>query len=160
MIWTPGAAVSFDVDLSTNKGSSWKSIVKQYGGSNFEWRVPLQKDNMPNCKIRVTGYDQYGVKVAQDVSDDVFKIEVVGVSQPNGGEACHSGNPQSITWRTNVTMGAVASVQLFYTLDGKKWKPITTVAGNPGSYTWIVPAVTASTPNCKVKAVLKSAPAG
>jgi len=57
-------------------------------------------------------------------------------------------------------MGTVASVQLFYALDGKKWKPIATVNGNPGSYTWTVPTVTAATTKCKVKAVLKSLAAG
>lgn len=160
LAWIPGNAVSFNVDLSTNKGSSWKPVLTQYAGSTFEWRVPLQKDNMPNCKIRVTGYDSYGVKAAQDVSDKVFMIEVLRIAVPNGGEAWTSGYQQWITWKTYETMGAVGSVQLFYALDGKRWKPIATVAGNPGSYHWTVPTVTAAASKCKVKAVLKSAAGG
>jgi len=158
--WIPSDAVSFDVDISTKNGSSWKPLVKQYGDSEFEWRVPLQKDNMPSCKIRVTGYDEYGVKIGQDVSDNVFTIEVVRLLSPIGGETFASGSTQPIEWATNDTMGTVASVQLFYALDGKKWKPIATVNGNPGSYTWTVPTVTAATAKCKVKAVLKSLAAG
>jgi len=160
LAWIPGTAVSFDVDLSTNKGSGWKPIVKQYGESVLEWRVPLQKDNMPLCKIRVTGYDANGVKVAQDTSDNLFTIEVVKLTEPNGGEAWTSHAAQTIRWTANGTMGTVASVQLFYTLDGKKWKTIATVAGNPGTYSWTVPTVTATTQKCKVKAVLKNADAG
>jgi hypothetical protein len=48
-------------------------------------------------------------------------------------------------------------VQLSYTKDGKTWIPITTLSGNPGSYTWTVPAVPADKTKCKVKLVLKDA---
>jgi hypothetical protein len=160
LTWIPGAAVSFNVDISTNKGSSWKSLVQQYGSTIFEWRVPLQKDNMPNGKIRVTAFDSTGLKVAQDVSDNVFKIEVVGLVSPNGGETLTSSAPHGILWKTNETMGAVASVQLFYTLNGKKWNPIATLTGNPGAYSWTVPTVIGATTKCKVKVLLKNAPAG
>ena len=160
LTWIPGAAVSFDVDISTNKGSSWKPLVKEYADRIFEWRVPLQKDNMPNSKIRVTAYDSYGVKVSQDVSDNIFTIEVVKLISPNGGEILTPGGTQSIVWKTNGTMGTVASVQLFYTLDGRRWRPITTLAGNPRTYLWTIPTVTAPATKCKVKAVLKSASGG
>jgi hypothetical protein len=158
--WLPGTAVSFNVDLSTNSGRSWKSLVKNYGESNFEWWVPLQRDNVPNCMIRVTGFDSNGVQVAQDVSDHVFTIEVAELLSPDGGETLTSSATQSILWATNETMGNVASVQLFYTLNGTKWNLIATITGNPGAYLWTVPTVTAPTTKCKVKVLLKNALAG
>ncbi len=159
LAWIPESAASFNVDISTNKGSSWKPLVQQYGGSVFEWRVPLQKDNMPNGKIRVTAFNENGVKIAQDVSDSPFTIEVVRLISPNGGETLTSNTANTIMWTTNKTMGDVVSTQLFYTLNGKKWFPMTILGGNPGTYSWTTPTVTAATATCKVKVLLKSAAA-
>lgn len=160
LTWIPGAAESFNVDVSTNNGSSWKPLVKQSASSSFKWWVPLQKANMPNYKIRVTAFNSNGVQVAQDVSDNVFAIDVVRLLSPDGGEILKSGTTHSILWATDETMSAVASVQMFYTLNGTKWTPITILPGNPGSYLWTIPTVTASTSKCKVKVVLKNALAG
>jgi hypothetical protein len=156
LTWIPGTAVSFNVDLSTDKGSTWKPLAKQYGDSVFEWWVPLQKNNKKNCLIRVTGFDSNGLKVGQDKSDQLFTIEVVKLISPNGGETWTSSNDYPIIWTTNETMGDVASVTLSYTLDGTNWKKITTLAGNPGNHLWTVPGVTTPKTKCKVKVVLKN----
>ncbi len=154
LTWIPGTALSFNVYSSTDKGLTWKLLAKQYGNV-FEWLVPLQKNNKKNCLIRVNGYGSNGLKVGQDISDQVFTIEVVKLISPNGGETWTSTTGHAIIWTTNVTMGSVANVQLFYSLNsGTTWKPITTLPGNPGTYLWTVPSVTAPKTKCKVKVVL------
>jgi hypothetical protein len=158
LTWIPGAAVSFNVDLSTDKGLTWKPLARQYGDSILEWWVPLQMNNKKNCLIRVTGFDSNGVKVGQDKSDQVFTIEVVKLMLPNGGETWTSTTDHAIIWTTNETKGDVAKVKLFYTLNGgTTWKPIITLAGNPGTYVWTVPSVTAPKTKCKVKVLLINA---
>jgi hypothetical protein len=159
LTWIPGAAVSFNVDISTNKGSTWKPLAKQYGDNVLEWWVPLQKNNKSKCLIRVTGFDSNGVKVGQDKSDQVFTIEVVKQILPNGGETWTSGNDYRILWTTNETKADVKSVKLFYTINGgTTWKTITTLSGNPGTYPWTVPSVSsAPKTKCKVKVVLRNA---
>jgi len=160
LTWIPGAATNFNIDFSTNSGSAWKSFAKQYGGTVFKWWVPPQKDNLSTFEIRVTGFDSNGVQVAQDSSDNASKLQVVKLVSPAGGEAWKSASVHSILWETDETQGAVASVQLYYTLDGKKWILIANVDGNPGSYAWTVPTVAASTTTCKVKALLKNTAGG
>jgi hypothetical protein len=159
LTWIPSAtAVSFNVDLSTDKGLTWKPLARQYSDNFLEWWVPLQKNNKKNCLIKVTGFDSNGVKVGQDISDQVFTIEVVKLMVPNGGEVWTSTTNNTIIWTTNETMGDVGSVKLFYTLNGgTTWKPIITLAGNPGTYIWTVPSVTAPKTKCKVKVVLRNA---
>jgi hypothetical protein len=83
----------------------------------------------------------------------------VVVTSPNGGEGWKSrdgGYP--ITWLTSSTIGSVATTKLFYTMNGgTTWKLISSFSGNPGTYTWYIPAVTQTKKKCKVKVVLKNA---
>jgi hypothetical protein len=153
--WIPSRAVSFNIDLSTDNGSTWKPLGKEYGENEFAWRVPLQKNNNKNCLIRVTGFNEHGKKVGTDISDRVFTTEVIKLIFPNGGETWKSGDEHNIIWSTNNTLMDVASVKLYYTQNGgTTWKPIDPPSGNPGSKLWKVPDVTLDKIRCKVKVVL------
>jgi hypothetical protein len=108
--------------------------------------------------MSVEGFDGNRALVGKDTSDSMFTVEVVRLTSPNGGETWTSGNSYGILWTTNETKGDVASVKLFYTLNGgKTWKPMITLPGNPGTYSWTVPLVTAPKTKCKVKVVLRNA---
>jgi len=157
LTWIPGTALGYTVSYST-KGTAFKVLANQYGNA-YEWSVPLQTDNQPNCMIKVVSYGPNGVKLGQDQSDRVFTIEVVKQVLPNGGETWTSGSQYGILWTTNGTMATVANVQLFYAIDGgRTWKTINTLTGNPGYYLWTVPtAGTVPMTKCKVKVVLKDA---
>ena len=94
--------------------------------------------------------------MSEDISDARFSIDVVELTSPNGGDLVPSEGSWEITWTTNSTIKDVNSVKLYYTLDnGLTWKPITTLPGNPGSYSWPVPPVAKDKTKCKVKVVLK-----
>jgi hypothetical protein len=153
--WIPSRAVSFNVDLSTDNGSTWKPLARQYGDNNFRWRVPLQGNNKTKNLIKVTAFNEYGKKVGTDVSNRAFTTEVVKLNFPNGGETWQSGSQHYITWSTSNTLKDVTSVKLYYTLNGgTTWKSIETLDGNPGSKLWTVLDVTSGKTNCKVKVVL------
>ena len=144
--WAPSNAVKFRLRYSINGGSTWKTIAKNVTGTSYSWTVPIPNNNKPNCFVNVTGYNASGGIIGEDTSDGPFTIEVVKVTSPDGGEVLHPGEPWPITWRTNQTIRPVASVKLYYSINGgASWKPIQTV----------VPNVSSS--NCKVKVVLKDA---
>lgn len=145
-----------DLKYSTNNGSTWKAIASKVTGTSYEWRVPIPANDKKSCLVKVTGFDPSGRKVGEDISDSTFTIEVIKVTSPDGGEILKSGDTRAVTWRTNGTIRSVASVKLFYSINGGvSWKAIKTVKGNPGSYDWTVPDVSSS--SCKIKVMLKDA---
>jgi hypothetical protein len=152
----PSDAVKFDLKYSINNGTTWKTIARKVSGTRYDWLVPAPLNNQTTGLIKVTGFDSSGRKVGEDISDSPFNIEAVKLISPGRGDTLASGNTRTITWRTNGTMKPVASVKLFYSINGGySWKDITTVKGDPGSYDWAAPNV--SSTGCKVKVVLKDA---
>jgi hypothetical protein len=150
----PPEAVKFTLKYSINNGSTWKLIAKNVTGTSYNWIVPCPNNNKANSLVKVIGFNASGIKVGEDTSDATFKIEVVKVTSPDGGEILEPGEVWTISWQTNCTIRPVANAKLFYTTNGgSTWKAIKTLIGNPGSYGWTVPNVTSST--CKVKVVLK-----
>ena len=144
---------------STDNGSTWKSIEKYVSGTGYDWIVSRQTNNKTKCLVKVSGFDSKGVRIGSDKSAP-FTIEVVRLTSPNGGEPpMTSGGPIDISWETNQTIRPVASVKLYYSLDGGAiWKAIpATIKGNPLTYPWTVPDVKTQKDKCKVKVVLKDA---
>ena len=55
-------------------------------------------------------------------------------------------------------MRPVTSVKLKYTINGgRTWKSIDKVSGNPGSYSWQLPAVSGIKDKCSIAVILKDA---
>jgi len=158
----PLAATKFKLQYSMDNGGSWKSMAPGLVTSRgYEWPVPITTNNKRKCLVKITGYNENGVKIGTDVSDAPFTIEVLKLNTPNGGgPPLISKNQFFITWTTNPNVLGVKRVQLSYTLDnGATWKAINTTAdpSDDGSFLWKVPDVTTEKKNCKVKIVLKDA---
>jgi C1A family cysteine protease len=156
--WNPPYnAGDYDLYYSLNGGDTWNLIEQYVTGTNYLWNVPILPNNKSKCLIGIA--DFYSNKwMSEDISNARFSIEVVELTSPNGGESVPSRGSWEITWTTNVTKNPVGSVKLYYTMDnGLTWKPIITLADDPGSYLWPVPPVGGDKTKCKVKMVLKDA---
>jgi C1A family cysteine protease len=155
--WNPPYnAGDYDLYYSLNGGDTWNLIEQYVTGTNYLWNVPILPNNKSKCLIGIA--DFYSNKwMSEDISNARFSIEVVELTSPNGGESVPSRGSWKIAWTTNVTKNPVGSVKLYYTMDnGLTWKPIITLAGDPGTYWWQpVPGVTKDKTKCKVKVVLK-----
>ena len=151
-------AVTFNLMLSFDQGSTWTSISGGQGitGTSFDWSVPRPAGNKKGCLIKVTGFNSNGKKVGADRSAAPFTIEVVKLTAPNGEVTLFPGQMQSITWETHETKGMVAEVRIYYTKNGgTTWDLIVVVPDNPGRYDdWTVPSVSRTRRKCKVKVVL------
>jgi hypothetical protein len=154
----PMEPVSFTLRYSLDSGRTWKLIASGVEGTSYNWNVATPRYNKRECLVKITGYDISGIPLGEDVSDSTFTIEVMRVKFPNGGETFVSGTFRTITWKTNGTIRPVAKTEIYYTYNsGSTWKLITTLEGNPGSYTWTVPSVTSRKNRCKVKVILRDA---
>ena len=157
----PLAATKFKLQYSMDSGTTWKAMVPDFvTGTSYEWPVDVPANNKRKCLVKITGYNENGVKIGMDVSAP-FTIEVLKLDGPNGGgEPLISQTQFPISWTTNPNVPSVHHVQLSYTLNnGVIWKTINTTADptDDGSFLWIVPDVTVEKMNCKVKIVLKDA---
>jgi Zn-dependent metalloprotease len=152
---SPSRTAYSTLQYSIDNGVTWKTIEKNVPGNGFPWTVPLQANNKTKCWVKVTGYDSKGVKVGSDKSNAPFTIEVIKLTSPNGEAPLTGEVDTDITWTTNITKVDVASVKLYYTINGgTTWKWIFSYFGsNPGTHTWTVPAINKT--NCKVKVVLQ-----
>jgi C1A family cysteine protease len=151
----PGDAYAFNLFYSLNNGTTW-DLFATVPGSTYDWPVPVVPSNKKTCRVKIEEIDGGGSKVSEDRSSGPFTIEVVGLTSPNGGDLVPSEGSWEITWTTNSTIKDVNIVKLYYTLDnGLTWKPLTTLPGNPGSYSWPVPFMAKDKTKCKVKVVLK-----
>jgi hypothetical protein len=152
----------FNLMLSIDHGLTWKLIQEGKGITATQLTTTLLPPNTGNktkCLIKVVAYRPSGARVGADRSDGPFTVEVVKLTEPNGGGLpLRSGDPLTITWDTYATAEPITNVLLSYTLHGgTTWKSITTLPGGSSSHPWSVPKVTKAKTKCKVKVVLKDA---
>src|SRR5262249_3610343 len=130
---------------------------KGVGGYSYAWQAPLTKGNKSTLKVRIKAFDALGKSVGTDVSDGAFSVVVIALDSPNGGETLTSNAQTTIDWTTHATSKPVARVKLQYSITGGSgWKTIATINGNPGTYDWTVPVVTASRPMSKIRITLQN----
>lgn len=151
----PVTAVKFTLQYSINGGTAWKTIATNVTGNSYNWSIPAQTTNKPNCLVKVTGYNSSGVQVGYDQSDAKFTIYAINLTSPNGGESWISKTIHVINWTTGTPLKPIAKVKLYYKYDGTGYHLITSFAGsNPGTYNWTVPTVTAKKIACRIKVEL------
>jgi glucose/arabinose dehydrogenase len=151
-------ATKFDLMLSFDNGQTWRPIANDVAGTSYPWTVPKPLGNQKKCLVKVIGYDASDVKVGSDKSDSPFTIEVIKLDAPSDpGISMTSGGTYLIEWATNGIRRTVARTRLTFTKDGgANWdNKIATLADNPGSYLWTVPAVKTTRTQCKIKVELK-----
>ncbi len=151
-------AKTFNVSYSHNNGQTWKPIRNKVAGTSLDWAVPIPTKNQKNCLVRVKAFNAGDVEIGRDGSNDPFRIEVVRLVSPNGGETLTSGDSVTIVWTTHATVNPVNKVKLLLTKNGgQTWDEIGAPIGNPKSYVWKVPSVNKVKKKCKLKVVLRDA---
>jgi hypothetical protein len=149
-----------DLYYSTGGGSSYALVDSASGFSitppatvswGSEW--PTLSGTRTNCYAKVVAYNGTTI-LGSDRSDKPFTIGVVKLLGPNGGEVLESGSSYPMQWEIYGTKNPVATVKLYYSMDGgATWSLITTLDGIFRSYDWI-PLVQTTKTKCKVKVAI------
>lgn len=144
-----GTSGIFNIEYSTNGGTTWTTIVEEYPSALGQW--PWQVPNTPstNCLVRVTD-SQNGNIV--DVSDNPFEISpaIPLLINPNGGETAFGGIPFTVEWASPTFLSA--NVQLEYsTNNGVTWNLIQAFTFNDGEYDWVPPQTNTPFYNCLIR---------
>ncbi|HEX2899053.1 MAG TPA: CUB domain-containing protein, partial [Bacteroidia bacterium] len=139
-----GTSGKFNLDYSTNGGTTWIRIVSGWPSSTgvFPWNVP----NTPSTNSLVKVSDA-GNGTIVDQSDAVFTIGPANplLLAPNGGETWYAGTVQNITWVPAFFTGA--NVKLEYSTDnGSTWTTVVSSTPNAsGSFAWTLPNTPSAT---------------
>jgi hypothetical protein len=65
----PLAATQFKLQYSIDNGTTWKRMVPGLvTGRSYDWQVPSFRNNKLRCLVKITGYNEDGVKIGKDVS--------------------------------------------------------------------------------------------
>ena len=133
--WTSCGIDSLSIEYSTDKGSTWATIVSSVEASaqSYAWTIPYVTSDSVLIKIS----DKSNTNI-NSISDyfAISRAEVT-VIYPNGNETFQSGKTYTISWSSYL----VNSVDIDYSLDnGATWNSI--VRSYPDSlknYSWQVP---------------------
>ncbi|RYE19003.1 MAG: hypothetical protein EOP51_20800, partial [Sphingobacteriales bacterium] len=146
--WTnlPTSSGQYNVQYSTNNGSSYSTIASNVTGNSYTWNVPNL--NAPNCRIRI----QDNLNTCKnDVSDASFSITPAtpALISPNVAQTWQLGCAYNITWLTSTLY---TTVKIDYSVDnGLTWVQITGNAANNGTYAWTVPTNLAPSTQCLIR---------
>jgi predicted small secreted protein len=154
----PSEAVEFKLQYSTNNGETWKTIASNLSGMTHQWEVPVLQSTRVACHVKVVAYDDTGIKVGADKSDDLFRIEVASITAPFIFEIVPKGTvAYPVTWTMSAAISEnVSSATVSYTL-GKSgiWKKaVGTVVDPLTGFSWDVPSP-AERKNAKLKVVFR-----
>jgi hypothetical protein len=151
----PAAMETFDVQYSLDGGQTWKKEAIKTAGNSYSWTLPVPSGtaNKKKCLVRVIGYSQ-NVKVASDVSDTSFVINLVRLDSHNGGQPLDAGETVSVQWTRRAGLAATTA-KIYYSLNkGVTWVYSGQAAADAGSYNWEVPLTKKPKATCRLKVTL------
>lgn len=145
IIWTASnTSGTYNLDYSTDNGSSWTSLASNFSGTNYSWTVP--NSTSTNCLVRIMDSNDTPV---QDISNTTFTIAepYISITYPNGGENIEGCSDKAINFQSG---GTSDYYKIEYSIDnGNNWITITSSyysSSSAPSYTWTpIPSINSST---------------
>jgi hypothetical protein len=132
---TEGTIGDVTIELSTNGGTDWTTLVASTGNDGAE-SVTVPDTPSAQCRVRVSELDGD----PSDVSDGDFTIEpapTITVLSPDGTETWVAGTSADVTWTSTGTVGDV-KIELS-TDSGGGWTTLVPSTANDGTETLTVP---------------------
>jgi len=153
--WTSTGDVGSNVKIEVLKAGS---VVQTLSSSDpndgtFSWTLATTLVAGTDYRVRITSMTNTAVT---DVSNNYFTITTstpsITVTSPNGGETWNKGTSYPITWSSTGSLGSSVNIALF---NGNSFLNYITTnvpigSGGSGSYTWQIPAGTATGSTYKI----------
>ncbi|HEX3072732.1 MAG TPA: Ser-Thr-rich GPI-anchored membrane family protein, partial [Ignavibacteriales bacterium] len=145
--WVSANISKVDIKFAADGANFTTDLATNYTASSGSFNWTISQAATQNAKIKVVDHDNAAIS---DESDNVFQLNSLVLTSPNGGEKWQAGRTKTITWTNSV---GVSNVRLEYSTNGG----VSFVTGSPitastptgatgGNYTWAIPSgITAST---------------
>ncbi len=118
-----------------NENSGWKQIATNINANlgTYSWTIP--NDPSDSVKVRIKNVANSQV---YDISENIFRIASVGLTNPNTNLRWQAGTYKNIQW---INSPNVKNINIDYSIDaGTTWKNIVmNLSSNSGTYKWLVP---------------------
>lgn len=147
--WSSSAVVNVKLEYSTNNGTNWTNIIAPTpaASQSYNWVIP----NFPSTEVlvKISDADNPADNIL-DQSDNVFSINRIYVTNPNGGESYSVNSTETITW---ISHSSVNNVIIEFSDDnGSTWSSvINTYSAASGFYQWTVPNVVTNQGRIRIK---------
>ncbi len=133
--WNSASVNNVKLEYSLDNGGSWTTIVSSMAASlgEYDWTLPANVSSA-QAIVRVTAVEDQTFSN----TSGIFKIKLLEVTSPDGGEVWQSGAHKQIKWNS----GLVNNIDIYYsTNNGTSWSSVATnVSASSGSYDWTLPA--------------------
>ncbi|MBI1938936.1 MAG: hypothetical protein HYS25_12560 [Ignavibacteriales bacterium] len=107
--WESSAVSKFKIELTTDKGASWATLVDNYAGGAYEWNL-AEVLNSTQCQIRISNAENTSVSDISDATFIISPMKWILVTGPQSG-IYKSNEPVTITWQS----GGMEYVGIKYT---------------------------------------------
>lgn len=149
--WTAKDIDYLNCEFSSDNGTNWTKVFENqvaYANGTYQWTVPNISSS--NCKLKI--YDNANPSIKDEVSLTVYK-PLITFTAPAAGAIWIGGTQRTIQW----TSKYMNRINIEYSTDGgSNWNTIITFYNSPdgsNSYSWIVPTLSQTYTNCKIRIV-------
>ncbi|NUN10882.1 MAG: hypothetical protein HUU54_17030, partial [Ignavibacteriaceae bacterium] len=133
IIWSSQGVTNVMIELSTNSGLNWTTIVASTPSDGSYLWAPVPNSYSTNCRIRISDAADTTPFAVSPANFTISAEPALAVIAPNGFENWISGTSQQIRWSST----NVAYVKLeFSSNNGATWSSITDSTPSTGIYTW------------------------
>ena len=148
-------ATAYNVFVSYDNKVTWEKIngIEKVRATTYNWSVKPLIKTRTSCFVRVMGFNDADTKVG-NVLSSAFTVSVLDITAPELGEIIDAGSLYEITWDTTTQVAFSGTILSYSTDSGGTWKSLVILDDNPGTYTWTVPLLAATSKQCKVRVIL------
>lgn len=144
-------ASSIDLFYSSNNGVSWSPIVSKYpvvsnggyGVNTYDWTIPASTPLNSAFKVKIAARDSSGNMSSSQLGPYTVidgSMPNVSISSPAQGNVWDLNSTHSINWSAVSPNGIHKVLLTYYYNNGRSATPIASLSGNPGNYSWTIPA--------------------
>ncbi len=98
--WSSTAINKVKIELTTDKGSNWSTLVDSVGGGAFEWNIDNTL-NSTQCQIRCSDAHDSKISDASDATFTIAPIKSITVTAPVGPHTFMDSDPITIQWQSS-----------------------------------------------------------
>ncbi len=133
--WSSINVNNVSLEYSLDNGTSWSTIISPVNANagSYSWIIPTGAATT-SALVRITSLDDPTVSY----TSNIFTIDELSVTSPNGGEVLQSGSQTYIKW----TSANIANINIYFSSDnGAAWEEIVTnFNASADSLAWTLPS--------------------
>ncbi|MEJ2196147.1 MAG: Ser-Thr-rich GPI-anchored membrane family protein, partial [Ignavibacteriaceae bacterium] len=144
--WTSSLLGNVEIQLFKSDVFHSSIVTSTLNDGEFTWNLPGTTISASDYKIKIISVDDANVYDFSDANFTIINNDLTLIA-PNGGEQWLTGSTKSITWTDDIS----GDVKIDLYKSGVFDSQIIAATPSDGSFTWNIPAATATSPDYKIR---------